>query len=165
MAKRVAGLGMLVALAFVFSYIEFLIPINLGIPGVKLGLANLVVVIALYHLGARDAFMLSLVRVILVSLTFGNMASFMYSAVGALLSFLVMWGLMSLQKFSSIGVSVMGGVFHNVGQILVAMLLLETAQLIYYLPVLIVSGLVSGALIGLLGGIIVKRIKNIKYSD
>lgn len=159
MTKRIAWLGMLVALAFVFSYIETLIPINLGIPGAKLGLANLVVMVALYTLGARDAFLLSMIRILLTGFTFGNMASMIYSFAGGMLSFLVMYLVKKSKLLSVTGVSVLGGIFHNVGQILVAMWVLETSTLIYYLPVLAISGIVSGTMIGLIGTVLIRRIR------
>lgn len=159
MTKRVAWLGMLIALAFVFSYIETLIPINIGVPGAKLGLANLVVMVALYTLKTRDAFLLAMIRILLVGFTFGNMASMMYSFAGGMLSFLVMYLAKKSKLLSVTGVSVLGGIFHNVGQIFVAMWVLETSTLIYYLPVLAIFGIVSGTVIGLLGTIITKRLQ------
>jgi heptaprenyl diphosphate synthase len=156
--KKVAQLGLLVALAFVFSYVEFLIPVNLGIPGAKLGLANLVIMVALYTIGERNAFAVSMIRVLLVGFTFGNMAMMLYSFAGALLSFLVMLLVKRLGKLSVIGVSVLGGVSHNIGQILVAIVVLETKSLIYYLPVLLLAGIISGIAIGVLGGMVTKRI-------
>jgi heptaprenyl diphosphate synthase len=156
--KKYAYLGVLVALAFIFSYIEFLIPVNPGIPGVKLGLANLVVIVALYTIGERDAFLLSLTRILLVAFTFGSLYSLLYSLAGGVLSYLVMITAKKLSLFSIKGVSVLGGVFHNVGQIIVAILVLETSQLITWLPVLIVSGTVSGVLIGLLAAMVITRI-------
>ncbi len=159
--KRIAFLGLMIALAFVFSYIEFLIPVNIGVPGAKLGLANLVIIVALYIIGTRDAFLLSLVRILLVGLTFANAMSMMYSLAGATLSFLVMLLAKKTGKLSITGVSVLGGVFHNVGQILVAMVVLETSSLIYYLPVLMVTGIISGVLIGILGALVTKRLRGI----
>lgn len=158
-SKKNAYLGLLVALAFVFSYIEFLIPINLGIPGVKLGLANLVVIVAIYTIGIKPAFMLSMVRILLVAFTFGNLSAMLYSIAGGVLSYLVMILAKKLDFLSVKGVSVLGGVFHNVGQILVAMLILETTQLIYYLPALMISGVVSGVAIGLLAALVIVRVQ------
>ncbi|MBP5266589.1 MAG: Gx transporter family protein [Lachnospiraceae bacterium] len=158
-AKRIAFLGLMVALAFVLSYVEMLLPINIGIPGAKIGLANLVVMVALYKIGPRDAFTLSLVRVILVGLTFGNMAMMLYSLAGALLSFAAMMIGKRTNLFSAVGVSVLGGVFHNMGQIIVAMFVLETTSLVYYLPFLVVIGTVSGIVIGIVSGMIVQRLK------
>lgn len=157
--KKVSYIGLLVALAFVFSYIEFLIPISLGVPGAKLGLANLVIIVALYTLKEWDAFLLSMIRIVLVGFTFGNMASMMYSLAGGLLSFAAMVIAKKTKKLSTTGVSVLGGVFHNVGQIIVAMLVLETSSLIYYLPVLIIVGSVAGVVIGVLGAAVTKRIR------
>lgn len=158
MNKRIANYGLLIALAFIFSYIEFLLPINLGVPGVKLGLANLVVMIALYTMGIGDAAAISLIRLVLVGITFGNFAAFAYSLAGAALSLLVMIIAKKTDKLSTLGVSVLGGVFHNVGQIIVAIIVLETGRLIYYLPLLIISGLVAGILIGILTAEIIKRL-------
>lgn len=157
--KKIAYLGLLIALAFVFSYVEFLIPVNIGIPGAKLGLANLVIIVALYTIRERDAFVLSMIRILLVGFTFGSVASMMYSFAGGLLSFVVMLIAKKMKFLSVTGVSVLGGVFHNVGQIIVAMLVLETSSLIYYLPVLMIVGTVSGIAIGVLGAIVTKRIK------
>lgn len=156
--RRIAFLGLLIALAFVLSYVEFLLPLSIGIPGAKIGLANLVVMVALYTIGNKNAFLLSLVRVILVGLTFGNLAMMIYSMAGAMLSFLVMIIAKRTKLFSITGVSVLGGVFHNVGQILVAMFVLDTASLIYYLPFLIVIGTISGIVIGVISGMITARV-------
>ena len=156
--KRIACLGLFIALAFVLSYVEFLLPLNIGIPGAKVGLANLVVMVALYTLGKKDAALLSFVRVALVGLTFGNLAMLLYSLAGAVLSFLAMLIAKRTKLFSITGVSVLGGVFHNVGQIIVAMLVLETGSLLYYLPFLIVIGTISGVVIGLLSGMITARV-------
>lgn len=156
--KRISTYGLLVALAFIFSYIEALIPINLGVPGIKLGLANVVVMIALYKLGAKEAFSLALVRVVLVGFTFGNLMMMMYSLAGSILSCIFMILIKKSKQFSMIGVSISGGVMHNVGQILMAIIVLDTVQLYYYLPVLIISGIVTGILIGILGAEIAKRL-------
>lgn len=156
--KRIACLGLFIALAFVLSYVECLLPLNIGIPGAKVGLANLVVMVALYTLGKKDAALLSFVRVVLVGLTFGNLAMLLYSLAGAILSFLAMLIAKRTKLFSITGVSVLGGVFHNVGQIIVAMLVLETGSLLYYLPFLIVIGTISGVVIGLLSGMITARV-------
>ncbi|WP_317617402.1 Gx transporter family protein [Pseudobutyrivibrio xylanivorans] len=157
--KKIAYLGLLIALAFVLSYIEVLLPLNIGIPGAKVGLANIAIVVALYTIGSKNAFMLSIVRVILVGLTFGNLAMMMYSAAGAVLSFAMMYIGKRTKKLSITGVSVLGGVFHNVGQIIVAMFVLETKQLVYYLPFLIVIGTISGVVIGIISAMVSKRVK------
>ena len=156
-ASKVARYGLLIALALALSWLESLLP-PLGVPGVKLGLPNLVIVFALYRLGAWDAWRLSAVRVLLASALFGSGVSLAYSAAGAVLSLTVMGLLKKTGKFSPVGVSVAGGVAHNAGQILMAMALLETARLAWYLPVLWISGTVAGALIGIVSGELVKRI-------
>ena len=158
-SRQIARYALLVALAMVLSWLERLVPISTAAPGVKLGLANLVVIFALYRMRLRDAVMISLVRVLLVSMTFGNAYSFFYSLAGAVLSMAVMVILKRSGKFSVLGVSVAGGVCHNIGQILVAMTILETAGLIYYLPVLMISGTAAGICIGILGAVITERIK------
>ena len=156
-------LGLLIALAFVFSYIEFLLPFNIGIPGAKVGLANLAVVVAIYLVGEKEAFILYCIRVVLVGFTFGNMAMMMYSIAGAVLSFAVMILAKKTGKLSATGVSVLGGVFHNVGQIIVAMFVLETKNILYYLPFLVIMGTISGVVIGLLAGAVIARIKKLRY--
>lgn len=162
-ARKVAYLGLLVALAFVFSYVEFLIPVNIGIPGAKLGLANLAIIVALYTIGEWNAFLLSIVRIVLVGFTFGNLASMLYSLAGGSLSFFVMVLAKKTKRLSITGVSVLGGIFHNVGQIIVAILVLETKSLVYYLPVLIITGVVAGVVIGVLGGMITVRLKAVVH--
>ena len=156
-AKRVTVMAMCIALAMILSYVESQIP-SPGIPGVKLGLANLVVVFALYRLGWKEAAGISLLRVFLVSLLFGHAASLAYSASGAALSLVGMILLKKMDKLSCVAVSVIGGVLHNAGQILMAWALMG-ANVVWYLPVLILSGTVAGVAIGLVSAILVKRIK------
>ncbi len=157
--KKIAFLGLFIALAFVLSYLEFMLPLNIGIPGAKVGLANLVVMVALYTVGERDAIALSLVRVVLIGLTFGNLSMMLYSMAGAILSLIVMLLARKMDKLSMVGVSILGGVFHNVGQIIVAIFVLETGSLMYYLPFLIILGCISGVLIGIVAGLITVRVK------
>lgn len=159
MKNKVAYFGVFVALALIFSYVETLIPIHFGIPGVKLGLANLVIVIALYKLGLKEAFLLSVTRVILSGFLFGNIFSIIYSLAGGILSLLVMALLKKTEGFSVMGVSISGGVFHNIGQLFVAMFTLETARLIYYFPILLISGVLTGFLIGIISNETLKRLK------
>lgn len=160
-SKKIAFLGLFVALAFVLSYIEFLLPLNIGIPGAKVGLANLAVMVTLYTVGEKDAIALSLIRVVLVGLTFGNVSMMLYSLAGAILSLAAMLIAKKTGKLSIAGVSVIGGVFHNIGQIIVAMLVLETDSLFYYLPFLIIVGTFSGVVIGLVAGLITVRVKKV----
>jgi heptaprenyl diphosphate synthase len=157
--RQVAFLGLCSSVALVLAYVEILLPpLFVAVPGIKLGLPNIVIIFILYHLGIRRAAAVSFVRIAVVALLFGNPMTLAYSIAGALLSLGVMFLLKKLNFLSIIGVSVAGGVFHNVGQILMAMLLLGTAELGYYLIVLTVTGTISGILIGLCGGMLVKRI-------
>ena len=150
MSKKVARMGVFIALAMIFSYIEVLIPFNFGIPGVKLGIANIVTVTSLYVFSTGEAFGISVIRIVLMGILFGNGMSLLYSLAGGLLSFLAMWIGKRTSWFSVIGVSVAGGVFHNVGQILAVMLVMKNTMFVAYLPVLLVAGIVTGYLIGLL---------------
>lgn len=151
--------GILIALAMILSYLESLVPLSFAIPGVKLGLANIVTVFVLYKIGARSAFLIAAVRVILISILFGNIMSFAFSAAGMLLSLAVMIPMKKSGKFSVAGVSVSGGVAHNAGQIAAAVLLLGTKEIVYYLPVLCVSGVIAGICIGLLSAYLIDRVE------
>ncbi len=157
--RRVAEAGILTAIAFVLSYLEAILPFSLGIPGVKLGLSHIVTIFALYRLPVWETISITLVRVFLSAMLFGNAASLAYSLTGALLSLSVMLILKQLPLFSATGVSIAGGVSHNLGQLLCAALLMETTELLWYLPILLVSGSVSGTLIGLTGSILIERVK------
>ena len=160
-SKQVSRYALLIALAMVLSWLESLVPISAAVPGMKLGLTNLVVIFALYRMRSVDAAIISFVRVLLVSFTFGNAYAFAYSIAGAVLSLLIMLALKKSGRFSTVGVSIAGGVGHNLGQIIVAALVLETEKIFFYLPVLMVSGMAAGVCIGLLGGIITERLKRI----
>ena len=158
--RKIARMGLLVALSMILSYVESLIPAFVAVPGVKVGLANIVVIFALYTLGPIEAMIVSLLRVILSSFLFGSVLSLLYSLSGALLSLGGMILMKKLKIFSTTVVSVTGGVLHNVGQILVACLVLETDVLLYYLPVLILSGVITGAVIGIIASLVIKRLEN-----
>ena len=159
--RKIAYLGLLIALAFIFSYVESLIPVHSGIPGAKLGLANLVIIVALYTLNDGDAFLLSMIRIVLTGFTFGSMAAMLYSLAGGIMSLLVMVAAKRTKRLTLTGVSVLGGIFHNVGQILMAILVLVTPSLVYYLPALLLAGSLSGVAIGVLGAAVTKRIRKI----
>lgn len=155
--KRLVLLAMVTAVAMILSYVESLLP-SVGIPGVKMGLANIAVIFALFRFGWKEAAALSLVRVVLVSLLFGSVGAMLYSLAGAVLSLAVMALLRRIDRFSTVGISVAGGVAHNAGQILMAMLILQTKQLLGYLPVLAVSGIAGGVLTGLAAALLIRRI-------
>ena len=159
---KVAYFGVFTALALIFSYVETLIPIHLGIPGVKLGLANLIIVITLYKMGTKEAYILSVVRIVLAGFIFANMFSILYSMAGGLLSLTVMVFLKRIDKFSVMGISMAGGVFHNIGQLIMAAIVLESLSITYYLPVLLVSGVLTGFLIGFIANEMLKRLGKIQ---
>ena len=160
--RQITTMGMLVALAMMLGFVETLIPINLGIPGMKLGLANIVVVIALFLFDVKTAVVVSILRIILIAMTFGNMSMMFYSIAGASLSLLSMITVSKIKSFSLISVSIIGGIMHNVGQIICAAFVVRTNGVFTYLPVLIIAGLVSGALIGIVAGLILVRLTNVK---
>lgn len=157
--KKLTVMAMTTAVAMILSFVESQIPAFVAVPGVKIGLANIAVVFALYRLGWKEAVAVSLVRVILVSMLFGSIASLFYSLAGAALSLTGMGLLKKTGRFTEIMVSVTGGILHNVGQIGMACLILETAALRYYLPFLLVSGIIAGIVVGILSAILVQRIK------
>ena len=162
MKNKVAVFGVFTSLALILSYVELLIPINFGITGMKLGLANLLVVILLYKGCPRDALLLSVIRILLSGLIFGNMFSIFYSLGGGLLSLAVMVFLKKTGQFTVAGISIGGGASHNVGQLLVAMFVVQTYQVGYYLPVLLIAGVITGAVIGILSAEVLKRTQSIR---
>lgn len=159
--RKVSILSLTIALAMILSYVESQIPSAVAIPGVKMGLANLAVIFTLYKIGMKEAIIVSMVRVFILAVLFGNAVSLIYSVSGACLALLSMFILKSTNRFSNVGVSVAGGVMHNVGQIAAACILLETNILKYYLPFLLVSGVGSGIVIGLVSAALISRV-NIK---
>ena len=157
--KKIAVLALAIALAMILSFVESQIPAVVAIPGVKIGLANIAVVFVLYKLGWKEAVLISLVRVFMVSVLFGTAVSLFYSVAGAVLRLTGMVLLRKTGLFSTVAVSVTGGVLHNVGQILMACLLLETNVIVYYLPFLILSGVIAGVVIGVVSAIMVNRVQ------
>ena len=157
--RKLATLSLSVALAMVLSFVESQIPAFVAIPGVKIGLANIAVIFALYKLGWKEAVAVSIVRVFLVSLLFGSFLSLLYSLAGAVLSLSVMLILKGIKVIGKIGVSVCGGVCHNIGQIIMASIVMETNVIVYYLPFLLLSGTVAGIAIGLASALLVERVK------
>ena len=157
-SKKVAAFALCTALAFTLSFLETLIPINIGVPGVKIGLANLVVVAALYLLDKREAFAISMIRILVSGLMFTGAFSLLYSFTGGILSFLVMLLAMKSKKISILGVSILGASVHNIGQIIVAAIVMQTPRIVYYLPVLLISGALAGIIVGIISKIIVQRL-------
>ena len=158
--KRIATAAVLATLALMFSYLETLIPLSVTMPGVKLGIANLVVLIALYKLDFRYAFAINLVRIVISGLLFSGVFGMIYSLAGGMLSLLVMWILKKTNLFSIVGVSMAGGVFHNIGQLLIASALVSDLRMFLYLPILMFSGLASGIIIGILCHFILQKTPN-----
>ena len=156
--RKVVYMGMLIALAMILSFIESQIPAFVAIPGMKIGLANIAIVFALYTLGFRNALAVSLIRVVLSALLFGSVVSLAYSLAGALLSLAGMALLKKSALFGVVGVSVSGAVLHNLGQIGVAWLILKTQALVYYLPFLLFSAVAGGVVIGAVAAVVIKRI-------
>jgi heptaprenyl diphosphate synthase len=162
-AKKIAFLGLCTSVALVLAYVESLLPpLFAAVPGIKLGLPNIALIFLLYRFGVKEAAAVSFVRMVAVALLFGNPMTFAYSLAGGFLSLTAMAILRKLDFLSVVGVSVAGGVLHNVGQILMAMLLLDTAELGYYLIVLTVTGTISGVFVGLSGAFGVKRIPRLR---
>ncbi|MBE5978222.1 MAG: Gx transporter family protein [Paenibacillaceae bacterium] len=158
-AHMAALYGMLIALAFVLSFVESLIPISLGIPGVKLGLANLVTVVGLYTVGTTGTVVVSLLRIVLTGFTFGNLFAMLYSLAGWGLSIVIMILCKKKKWFGTSGISILGGIGHNIGQITVAAFVVKQAGVFFYLPMLLIAGTAAGLVIGILGAMIISRIK------
>lgn len=156
--QRFTRMALFVALAMIFSYLEFLLPLPVPFPGIKLGLANLAIVVPLYLWGLFPALAISLLRIALVGITFGSLATILYSLFGALLSLAVMAGLKKWNVFSVTGVSMAGGVCHNIGQLAAAALIVENIRLFYYLPVLLAAGALTGFAIGAVSAQVLKRL-------
>lgn len=156
--KKTAYLGLFAAVAIIFGYVESLIPFFAGIPGIKLGLANLAVLFILETYTWKEAALVSAVRIVVIGFLFGNMFTIIYSLAGAALSLFVMTLMKKSSGFSILGISVAGGVSHNIGQLIVAALIVENTSLLYYAPVLLLSGVITGLLIGLLTKEVTKRI-------
>lgn len=160
-SNKVATMGLLVALAFILSYLESLLPIQLGILGAKLGIANIVTLIAITRYGWKEVGFLTCVRAVLTGLTFGSVYSIAYSLSGGILSAILMYFMYRMKKFSIISISVVGGVTHNVGQLLIAMLVLNSLDLKYYLGFLVACGILTGLLTGCICAIVIKSLKRV----
>ena len=162
--KRLATCSALTALALIFSYVEVLIPFSFGIPGIKLGLANIVVLISIYTLGAKYGLFINIARIALSALLFGNAFSVLYAISGGLISLAVMLIAKKTDLFSVIGVSMAGGVFHNLGQLLVAALVMQTGKIMLYFPVLLISGMITGILNGFIATLALRALRFVKHN-
>lgn len=150
---------MLVAVAFVLSYIESMLPLNFGVPGIKAGLSNIVVLFSIFKLNPLTAFCIAIVRIVLCGITLEACLACFTACQAVFLSFVVMLLLKKTKKFSVYGVSVAGGVSHNIGQILVAVVVLNNRLIMYYFPFLLIAGIAAGIATGMLGGILIKRFR------
>lgn len=157
-AYKVALSAILAALALIFSYIEAILPLNTGIPGVKLGIANLVVLIALYILDFKYTFFINMIRILVAGLLFNGAFGAVYSLAGGILSLIVMYLLKKTTLFSPVGISMAGGTAHNLGQLMIAALIVSNMKLFVYFPVLMFSGMISGILIGIVAYIVLKKL-------
>ncbi|MBO5944437.1 MAG: Gx transporter family protein [Clostridia bacterium] len=161
--RKTAVLSILTTVALVLSYVEAILPpIWAAVPGIKIGLPNIIIIFILYKTGLKDAITVSVIRLFLVALLFGNAMTLLYSAAGAILSIALMTLCKKINLFSMVGVSIVGGVAHNLGQILVAMAIFETSQIGYYMLVLAVTGTIAGVFVGIAASIILKRFEKIK---
>jgi len=161
--KKITMYGLFTALAMIMSIIEVLMPIPLPVPGIKVGFPNIIILFVLYRFGAKTAISVSLVRVLLVSLLFGNFLGLAYSLAGAVLSLAVMILLKKTDLFSTLGVSVVGGIAHNAGQITVACILMSTSEISYYMPVLIITGTAAGIVVGIASHLLIKKTEKFKF--
>lgn len=162
-SKKIAFLGVITSIALVLSYLESILPpVYAGIPGIKVGLPNIVIILILYKYGLKEAITVSALRVFIVALLFGNVMTLAYSMAGAVLSILLMALFKKLNLFSAVGVSIIGGVSHNLGQILVAVFLLNSTQIGYYMIILTFTGVLAGIFVGLAAAILIKKLNSIK---
>ena len=162
MVHKTAYIGLFLAVALICSYIETLIPFSFGIPGVKLGLTNIVIVLMLYTVGTKESLLVSVLRIVLVGFLFGNLFSILYSMAGGLLSFVVMALLKRTDRLGCVSVSVAGGISHNIGQILVAAIIVNNFNIMFYIPVLLLAGLLTGLVIGILAQELFVRLPKIQ---
>lgn len=163
--RRILLLSLFLAVSLILSWVERFIPMPAMIPGLKIGLANAAILFVLYSCGFGYALMVSAARILLANLLFGSLTGILYSACGALLSLVVMWLLRRSGRFGIAGISAVGGVFHNIGQILAACLLVGSNAPLAYLPLLVLGGAASGVLIGVCGGVLVQRIRPLIEDD
>lgn len=161
--KQIAMMAILIALSFVLSYVDSLIVLPFGIPGIKLGIANIAIIYTLYKIGAKEAIVVSILRLVLSSILFGSVLTFLYSLVGAVLSLSLMIILKKYTNLALITISISGAVLHNIGQIIVAVIVMATKEIVFYLPILIITGILSGIGFGILSVLTIKYTKNLQY--
>lgn len=161
--KKIAFLGIATSIALILAYIEAILPpIWTAVPGIKVGLPNLIIILVLYKFGFNQAVLVSGVRLVIVSMLFGNAMTLAYSVAGAVLSLVLMGILKKTDKFSTVGVSIVGAVAHNLGQIIVAIFLFETVQIGYYMVILAITGTIAGVFIGIGSNLLIRRMNSIK---
>lgn len=161
--KQIAMMAILIALSFVLSYVDSLIVLPFGIPGIKLGIANIAIIYTLYKIGAKEAIVVSILRLVLSSILFGSVLTFLYSLVGAVLSLSLMIILKKYTNLALITISISGAILHNIGQIIVAVIVMATKEIVFYLPILIITGILSGIGVGILSVLTIKYTKNLQY--
>ena len=157
--RKIALLGIFSSIGIITGYIESLLVLPVSIPGVKIGISNCITIILLYLLGPWEALFVLMIRVVLSGALFGSLFSILYSLSGALVSYIIMRILYKCDKLSVYGVSAIGGVFHNIGQLLMAVILVSSIDILYYLPILILAGLIAGVIVGLVSAFVMKRIR------
>lgn len=157
--KKIAIIAIFITLALVLSYVDSLIPLAIMVPGIKIGLANIVIILSLYMIGEKETILISTIRVILSSLLFGTMLTFAYSIAGAILSFIIMVILKKKTTLAMMTISIIGAVSHNIGQIIMAVIIMSTKEIIYYLPILMITGVISGTIIGILSSLLIQFTK------
>ena len=157
--RKTAFLALSVTLGLILSYVEALLPVFAGVPGMKPGLSNILIVFLLFRYGIAEAATVNLLRILIAGILFGNPFSIVYSLSGAVFAIIGMALLKRTGMFSVYGVSMAGGMLHNAGQILVAAFIVENYNIVLYLPVLIVSGCITGFIVGFIGGVIIKRVR------
>ena len=156
--NKLTAYAMFLALSMILGYVESFLPMPFPIPGIKLGLANIVSILGLFSIGAVPTAIITLLRVLLLAILFGNMMTLSYSMAGFLLSFAVMFCAKKCMHFSYLAVSLLGGIFHNLGQILMAVFLLRSPVLFAYFPVLLFAGMLAGIMMGVLSALLEKRL-------
>lgn len=153
--KKIAIIAIFITLALVLSYVDSLIPLAIMVPGIKIGLANIVIILSLYMIGEKETILISTIRVILSSLLFGTILTFAYSMTGAILSLIIMIILKKKTTLATMTISIIGAVSHNIGQIIMAVMIMSTKEIIYYLPILMITGVISGTIIGILASLLI----------